>query len=89
MAKDNVQPKSNDDVEDTVHPSTSDVVVAPPVPHMMARAFNREGELVSIKWLIMTPPVAHGPQYDYHVEQRPQTEKPKPRLARLPSVVTN
>ena len=88
MAKDNVQPEANDVAEDTMQPSTSDVANAPPVPHMMATAFNHEGEIVSIKWPIMTPPVANGPQYDYHVEQRPQTQKPKPRMPRLPSVVT-
>ena len=32
----------------------------------------------------MVPPTSPGPQYDYHVEQRPQVQKPKPRLPRLP-----
>ena len=30
-----------------------------------------------------------GPQYDYHVEQRPQVQKPKPRLPRFPGAATS
>ena len=63
------------------------LIVPPPMPHTMEQAYNR-GELVSVKWPIPVPPSAPGPQYDYHVEQRPQTQKPKPRLPRLPSVAT-
>ena len=47
-----------------------------------------QGELVTVRWPIMVPPTAPGPQYDYHVEQRPQTLKPKPRLPRLSSAAT-
>ena len=72
MAEDNVEPEVNAAPEDNVQPTTSDVVVPPPVPHTMERAFYH-GELVTVKWSIMTPPAAPGPRYDYHVEQRPQT----------------
>ena len=78
MAEDNAQPKATlrsealDATED-IQPSTSNVATAPPIPHIMARAFSREGELISARWSIMTPPEAPRPQYDYHIEQRPQT----------------
>ena len=78
MAKDNVEPEANVDAE---------VAVPPPRPHTMEQAFDR-GQLATVKWPIMVPPIAHGPQYDYHVEQRPQLQKPKPRLPRLPSAAT-
>ena len=54
----------------------------------MECAYNRGGELVTVIWPIMVSPTAPGPQYDYHVEQRPQTQKPKPRLPRLPGAAT-
>jgi hypothetical protein len=50
-------PEATEDLQ----PSSSDVATTPPVPHTMARAFNREGELISIKWPIMMPPIAPGP----------------------------
>ena len=74
--------------EAIVMPITSDGDVPAPRPHTMEKAFNRGGHLVIVKWPIMVPPTAPGPQYDYHVEQRPQVQKPKPRLPRLPSAVT-
>ena len=85
MAEHTVQSEDITATKDNVHPSTLDVVVPPPVPH--TRAVNH-GELITIRWPIFIPPTTPGPQYDYHVEQRPQTQKPKPRLPRLPSVVT-
>ena len=60
MAEDNVQPEANDATEDNVQPSTSDVAVPPPMPHTMECAFYR-GELVTVKWPILTPPTAPGP----------------------------
>ena len=70
MAKATPQPKAtlhieaNEATED-VQSSTSDVAAAPPVPHTMMTAFNREGELINVMWPILTPPEAPGPQYDY------------------------
>ena len=87
MAEDNVNPEANVNAEATVTPMISDGAVPPPRPHTMERAFNC-GELVTVRWPIMVPPTAPEPQYDYHVEQRPQVQKPKPHLPRLPSVVT-
>nr|XP_020155680.1 fibrous sheath CABYR-binding protein-like [Aegilops tauschii subsp. strangulata] len=83
MAKDNVEREANENAEVTVTPIVSEYVVPPLRPHTMERAFNREGQLVTVRWAIMVPPTAPGPQYDYHVEQRPQVQKPKPRLPRL------
>ena len=62
MAEDNVEPEANVDAEATV---------PPPRPHTIEQAFDH-GQLVTIKWPIMVPPTAPSPQYDYHVEQRPQ-----------------
>lgn len=78
MAEDNVQPEATlqteaPDTTEDIQPSTSDVATAPTVPHTMARAFNREGELISVKWPVLTPPETPGPQYEYHIQQRPQT----------------
>ena len=71
MAEDNVEPEAHVNVEATVTPITSDGVVPPPRPHTMEKAFNRGGQLVTVKRPIMVPPTTPGPQYDYHVEQRP------------------
>ena len=71
MAEDNVEPEANVNADTTVTPITSDGAVPPPRPHTMERVFNH-GELVTVRWPIMVPPTAPGPQYDYHVEQRPQ-----------------
>ena len=79
MAEDNVEPEANVEAEATI---------PPPRPHTIEQAFNREGELVTVRWPIMVPPTAPGLQYDYHVEQRHQVQKPKPRLPRLPSAAT-
>ena len=88
MAEDNVEPKANAATDTVVQPITSDDAVPPPRPHTMEHAFNRSGELFTVKWPIMVPPTAPGTQYDYHVEQRPQVQKPKPRLPSLPSATT-
>ena len=37
----------------------------------------------------MVPPTTPGPQFEYHVEQRPQAQKPKPRLPRFPGAATS
>ena len=67
MAEDNVEPEATVNDEATLTPIISDSAVPPPRPHTMERAFNR-GELVTVRWPIMVPPTAPGPQYDYHVE---------------------
>ena len=71
MAEDNVEPEANVTTDTIVTPIISDDAVPPPRPHTMECVFNR-GELVTVRWPIMVPPTAHGPQYDYHVEQRLQ-----------------
>ena len=71
MAEDNVEPEANATTNTIVTPIISDDVVPPPRPHTMERAFNRT-DLVTVRWPIMVPPTAPGPQYDYHVEQRLQ-----------------
>ena len=88
MADGNMEPEVNVNAEATVTPIISNDVVPSPRPHTMEHAYNKSGELVTVKWPIMVPPTAPGPHYDYHVEQRPQVQKPKPRLPRLPSAVT-
>ena len=61
MAEDNVKPEANVNVEATVTPITSGGAVPPPRPHTMEHAFNRDGELVTVRWPIMVPPTALGP----------------------------
>ena len=51
--------------------------VLPPRPHTIEQEFYR-GELVTVRWPILVPPHAPRPQFDYHVEHRPQVQKPKP-----------
>ena len=87
MAEENVEPEANVATNTIVQPIISDDAVPPPRPHTMERVFNH-GEMETVRWPIMVPPTPPGPQYKYHVEQRPQVQKPKPRLPRLPSVVT-
>ena len=91
MAEDNVEPEANVVPEAQEQPDATvnaEATVPPPRPHTIEQAYNR-GELVTVRWPIMVPPIAPGPQYDYHVEQRPQVQKPKPRLPRLPGAATS
>ena len=62
--------------------------VPPPRPHTIEQAFDR-GQLVTVRWPILVPPPTAGPQFDYHVEHRPQVQKPKPRLPRFPGTATS
>ena len=57
--------------------------VPPPRPHTIEQAYDR-GQLVTVRWPILVPPPAPQPQFAYHVEHRPQVQKPKPRLPRFP-----
>ena len=61
--------------------------VPPPRSHTIEQAYNY-GQLVNVRWPILIPPPAAGPQFDYHVEHRPQVQKPKPRLPRFPGTAT-
>ena len=45
--------------------------VPPPRPHTIEQAYDR-GQLVTVRWPILVPPPAPGPQFAYHVEHRPQ-----------------
>ena len=58
--------------------------VPPPRPYTIEQAYNH-GQLTTVRWpILVPPPTASGPQFDYHVEHRPQVQKPKPRLPRFP-----
>nr|XP_040256311.1 enolase-phosphatase E1-like [Aegilops tauschii subsp. strangulata] len=58
--EDNVQPEVIAATQDIARPSTSDVAIPPPMPHTMECAYNR-GELVTVRWPILIPPIAPGP----------------------------
>ena len=45
--------------------------VPPPRPHIVELAFDC-GQPVMVRWPMLVPPPAAGPQFDYHVEHRPQ-----------------
>ena len=66
----------------------ADAPVPPPRPHTIELAFDRD-QPVMVRWPILVPPPAPGPQFDYHVEHRPQVQKPKPRLPRFPGTATS
>ena len=68
--------------------ATATTPVPPPRPHTIEQAYNY-GQLVTVRWPILVPPPAAGPQFDYHVEHRPQVQKPKPRLPRFPGTATS
>ena len=91
MDEDNMEPEANVVPEAHVQPEANmdaEATIPPPKPHTIEQAYNR-GELVTVRWPITVPPTAPGPQYDYHVEQRPQVQKSKPRLPRLPGASTS
>ena len=75
-----------------VQPEASVVATAPvppPRPHTIEQAYNH-GQLITVKWPVLVPPPnASGPQFDYHIEHRPQVQKPKPRLPRFPGTATS
>ena len=85
MAEDNLEPEAHVVPEAT---ENAEANVPPPRPHTIEQAYDH-GQLVTVRWPILVPPTAPGPQYDYHVEQRPQVQKPKPRLPRLPGAATS
>ena len=91
MAEDNVDPEENVVPEANAQPKATvhaEATVPPPRPHTMEQSYYH-GQLVTVRRPILVPPTAPGPQYDYHIEQRPQVQKPKPRLPRLPGAATS
>ena len=59
--------------EATVAPTTP---VPPPRPYTIEQAYNH-GELITVRWPVLVPPPnVSGPQFDYHIEHRPQVQKP-------------
>ena len=66
-----MEPEANVVPEASVTPVPTDGDVAPPSPHIMELAYNRDMELVTVRWPVLVPPTGPGPQYDYHVQQRP------------------
>ena len=96
MAEDNVAPEVNMVPEANVAPEANvqleaqvnaTAPVPPPRPHTIEQAFY-QGKLVTVRWPILVPPPAPGPQFDYHVEHMPQVQKPKPRLPRFPGTAS-
>ena len=99
MAEDNVEPAPNTVPEANeangapatdVHPDASvdtTAPVPPPRPHTIKKAYNH-GQLITVKWPLLVPPPAASPQFDYHVERRPQVQKPMPRLPRFPGTAS-
>ena len=57
-----------------VQPEASAVATAPvppPRPHTIEQAYSH-GQLTTVRWpILVPPPTASGPQFDYHVEHRP------------------
>ena len=49
--------------------ANASALVPPPRPHTIEQAYNR-GQLVTVRWPILVPPPALGPQFDYHVEHK-------------------
>ena len=46
--------------------------VPPPRPYTIEQAYNHGG-LVTVRWPVLVPlPNVSGPQFDYHIEHRPQ-----------------
>ena len=69
MANNTMVPEANDAPEASVQPEAhvdAEATVPSPRPHTIEHAFDH-GQLVTVKWPIMVPPTAPGPQYDYHV----------------------
>ena len=62
MAEDNVQ-------HEVI--AAPEVIAPSSMPYTMDQAYNKDDELVTVKWPLLMPPAAPGPQYDYHVERRP------------------
>ena len=63
--------------------------VPPPRPHTIEQAYSH-GQLTTVRWpVLVPPPSASGPQFDYHIEHRPQVQKPKPRLPRFPGTANS
>ena len=63
--------------------------IPPPRPHTIEQAYN-QGQLITVRWPVLVPPPnVSGPQFDYHIEHRPQVQKPKPRLPRFPGTATS
>ena len=80
MAEANVAPtvnmvsEANDAPATNVQPAATPNATAPvpaPRPHTIEKAFY-QGELVTIRWPVLVPPPAPAPQFDYHVEHRPE-----------------
>ena len=88
-------PKANDATApevSVVRPEASVLATAPvppPRPHTIEQAYSH-GQLITVRWPVLVPPPhVSGPQFDYHIEHRPQVQKPKPRLPRFPGTATS
>ena len=58
-----------------VQPEATVAATAPvpaPRPYTIEQAYNH-GELTTVRWPVLVPPPnVSGPQFDYHIEHRPQ-----------------
>ena len=78
----NVAPDAN--LQPEVNATT---LVPPPRPHTLKQSFYQV-QLTTVRWPILVPPPAVGPQFDYHVEHMPQVQKPKLRLPMFPGTTS-
>ena len=86
-----IAPEANAALDANLQPevnTTATAPVPPPRPHTLEQALY-QGQLTTVRWSILVPPPAADPQFDYHVEHRPQVQKPKPRLSRFPGTATS
>ena len=89
MAETNVEPAPTNVHEANDAPVVATAPVPPPRPYTIEQAYNH-GKLITVRWPVLVPPPnVSGPQFDYHVEHRPQVQKPKPRLSRFPGTATS
>ena len=79
----NAAPKAN-----SLPKANASAPVPPPRPHTIEQAYDH-GQLVTVRWPILVPPPAPEPQFAYHVEHKPQVQKPKPRLPWFPGTATS
>ena len=74
LADDRVEPEANDvreaneNLEASATPVPTDGAVPSPRPQIMELTYNRDMELVTVRWPVLVPPAGPRLQYDYHVQ---------------------
>ena len=61
MVEDDVEPEDNAATDTIVPPISSNDDVPSPRPHTIEQAYDR-GQLVTVRWPVLVPPTAPGPQ---------------------------